>query len=438
MAHTNLINGINLTPTNSLVHLLDSNDTDDNNEVPIVKHSAYYGENDFSSMLANKAGLTILSGNIQSIKAKFDELEAFINRVNTSNPISLICLQECWLDEKNIESIAMFNLKDYNMSYQTKQCCGHGGLIIYVHTQFTCTRIDTISQAATGWEYMCVELSHQTPRSPKYLVCNVYRKPGELREDFNLFLQEFASFTLRVKRANKSSYICGDYNIDLLKIQRNAHFNEFFDNLISCGFFPKITLPTRIAGQSASLIDNIFSNNIDEREKSGILLNHISDHQLIFTYIEHLSYIQKVPKFVEVEKVNSSSIKKFVEELENLNIYDGLNKSVDSSPHLNYDTFINLVQYAKNKHIPRKQVKYQKKKHKKSKWMTTGILNSINTKDRMYKLLLKTDPLTDRYMTLKARFKTYRETLRRSINEAKKMYYQKVFGLYRNDMKKLG
>ena len=143
-----------------------------------------------------------------------------------------------------------------------------------------------------------------------------------------------------------------------------------------------------------------------------------------------------MPKFVEVENVISSSIKKFVEELENLNIYDDLNKSVDSSQHLNYDTFINLVQYAKNKHIPRKQVKYQKKKHKKSKWMTTGILNSINTKDRMYKLLLKTDPLTDRYMTLKARFKTYRETLRRSINEAKKMYYQKVFGLYRNDMKK--
>ena len=28
--------------------------------------------------------------------------------------------------------------------------------------------------------------------------------------------------------------------------------------------------------------------------------------------------------------------------------------------------------------------------------MTTGILNSINTKDIMYKLLLKTDPLTDR------------------------------------------
>ena len=53
MAHTNLTNGINLTPTNSLVHILDSNDTDDNNEVPIAKHSAYYGEKEFSSKLAS-------------------------------------------------------------------------------------------------------------------------------------------------------------------------------------------------------------------------------------------------------------------------------------------------------------------------------------------------------------------------------------------------
>ena len=32
-----------------------------------------------------------------------------------------------------------------------------------------------------------------------------------------------------------------------------------------------------------------------------------------------------------------------------------------------------------------KSVRYQKRKHKKSKWMTTGISNSINTKDRYFK-----------------------------------------------------
>ena len=64
------IDGIGLTETNSLIHLLDNNDTDDNNEVPIIKHSAYYDDNKFSTMLAYKADLSILSGNIQSINAK--------------------------------------------------------------------------------------------------------------------------------------------------------------------------------------------------------------------------------------------------------------------------------------------------------------------------------------------------------------------------------
>ena len=51
----------------------------------------------------------------------------------------------------------------------------------------------------------------------------------------------------------------------------------------------------------------------------------------------------------------------------------------------NYEIFITLYQLAKNKHLPMKSVRYQKRKHKKSKWMTTGILNSINTKDGLYK-----------------------------------------------------
>ena len=51
----------------------------------------------------------------------------------------------------------------------------------------------------------------------------------------------------------------------------------------------------------------------------------------------------------------------------------------------NYEIFITLYQLAKNKQLPMKSVRYQKRKHKKSKWMTTGILNSINTKDGLYK-----------------------------------------------------
>ena len=33
------------------------------------------------------------------------------------------------------------------------------------------------------------------------------------------------------------------------------------------------------------------------------------------------------------------------------------------------------VQCAKDKHMPKQMVKYNKKKHKKTKWMTQAILN---------------------------------------------------------------
>ena len=110
------------------------------------------------------------------------------------------------------------------------------------------------------------------------------------------------------------------------------------------------------------------------------MLNHISDHQFLFTYIERLSYIEKVPKFVEIEKPDANSLENFIQELNDMNIYDQLLKPIDSSPHENYDIFMKLIQYAKNLHFPKKTVKFNKKKHKKSKWMTYGILNSINKK----------------------------------------------------------
>ena len=58
-----------------------------------------------------------------------------------------------------------------------------------------------------------------------------------------------------------SSYICGDFNINLLKINVKAHFNTFGENTLSSGFFSKITLPTRISETCSTLNDNILTND---------------------------------------------------------------------------------------------------------------------------------------------------------------------------------
>ena len=151
-----------------------------------------------------------------------------------------------------------------------------------------------------------------------------------------------------------------------------------------------------------------------------------------------MSYIEKVPKFMNIQKTDPLSVDNFINELREQNIYDRMHQPLDTNPNDNYEIFITHFQLAKNKHLPMKSVRYQKRKHKKSKWMTTGILNSINTKDRLYKTLLKTDTSSNAYRVAKANFKRYREILRNSIKRAKMLYYKKTFNLYQNDVKKPG
>ena len=48
-----------------------------------------------------KSKLSILSLNIQTINTKFDEVKIILDDINQQHPISVICLQETHLDEKD-------------------------------------------------------------------------------------------------------------------------------------------------------------------------------------------------------------------------------------------------------------------------------------------------------------------------------------------------
>jgi len=442
MAHRNrFIDDDDLSVSTSLTHLMDMNDRDDDvDETRIVKHSPYYSETNFINLLTSRAGLCILDLNIRNIHSNFDELELFINRANIKNPISAICLNECWIDENT--PVSDIQISNYRMFYQRGNRKGHGhcGLIIYVHEQFKSKEI-VINQENTAWDYQCIEISHHKSNSKKYLLCNLYRIPGEIVGDINTFTDEFSAFLTSVKNLKHSAYICGDYNINLLAINSKRHYSTYFDNVVSKGFFPRITLPTRLQDESRTLIDNIFTNNIEENNtsKSGILINDIghSDHKMIFTYQENITYIEKNKKCITIENRDEVSINKFIDELKILNIYEQMNKTINSNPQDNYEVFSLLVKYAKEKHLPKKEVKFNRKKHKKAKWLTNGILNSINTKNRLYKVFIQADIGNGiMYNVLKDKYKCYRATLRKSIREAKRLYYMRIFQMCRNDMKK--
>ena len=54
-----------------------------------------------------------------------------------------------------------------------------------------------------------------------------------------LSLQNLQIYRAVYKIKKSIAYICGDYNIDLLKIQEKHQYNDFFDNIMSLGFHPE-------------------------------------------------------------------------------------------------------------------------------------------------------------------------------------------------------
>ena len=74
----------------------------------------------------------------------------------------------------------------------------------------------------------------------------------------------------------------GDFNNDLLKLDLNDNSNSFINLMFSSAFYPTISKPTRITKSTATLIDNIFSNTLEEECETGLLLTDLSDHLPVF------------------------------------------------------------------------------------------------------------------------------------------------------------
>ena len=424
-----------LSESTSLTHLLNCSDHSELDDIDVINHSPYYSECDFQKLITSKGTLSIMSLNCQSINAKFDDLQLFINRSNERGHLSIICLQETWTD--NNCDISLYQLLNYKLFHKGNQCSSHGGLFIYVHEEFNVEPAN-IAFNSTRWEGFCLKITQTRPYVKHYVIANIYRPPYESIDDFALFNEQFITLLNNISEMRHSSYICGDFNINFLKINVKAHYNTFFENTLSSGFFPKITLPARVSETCSTLIDNILTNVIESNyDKAGILTNQISDHQAIFLSTNSKLSRYSGSKYINVETKDDISLNNFINELENLNIPGQLNSELNANPNNNYRIFSKAVNFAKEKHLPIKKKKINRHKHKINKWITRVILKSINTKNKLYKQLVQTSKRNvDAYEHLKVRFNRYRNILKHSIKDAKRIYFQNIFAKFKHDIKR--
>ena len=121
------------------------------------------------------------------------------------------------------------------------------------------------------------------PRKSNIIVGVIYRHPSMDLADGNCnYLNKLLENT---SKEQKSTFLLGDFNINLLNYNEHNETNDFLDSLASNSFIPLILQPTRITSHSNTLTDNIFSNVIDPDIISGNLTATISDHLPQFAII---------------------------------------------------------------------------------------------------------------------------------------------------------
>ena len=81
-----------------------------------------------------------------------------------------------------------------------------------------------------------------------------------------------------ISKEQKSVFLLGDFNVNLLNYNEHNQKNRFLDFLTFNSFTTLILQSTRIICHSNTLIDNIFSNFIYPGILSGNLAATISDH----------------------------------------------------------------------------------------------------------------------------------------------------------------
>ena len=121
----------------------------------------------------------------------------------------------------------------------------------------------------------------QRNNEENFIMGCLYKPPNVQTE---IFHDEIKQVLAKIGFENKLCFLFGDFNINILNA--DSHVVVVIDLMYSNGFYPLISKPTRITSHSATLIDNIFSNDLDNHKNSGILWSDI-----LITYLYFRSLI---------------------------------------------------------------------------------------------------------------------------------------------------
>ena len=324
----------------------------------------------------------------------------------------------------NSENTNLF-IEGYNFIHKSRKDKIGGGVGFFIenNTQYK-QRDDLDFFDHQVFESMFLEIVR--PKQSNIIIGTIYRPPDANLAEFNLKIDGLLS---KISKERKPCYLMGDFNIDLLKYEKHSITNNYLDNIFSHCFLPFINRPTRITAHSASLIDNILTNNLPINTKSGILFTDISDHLPVFMVLpesDEETTNQNKTNLVR-RLINAKTKEKFKNQLSS-HSWDSIYST--DHPEEAYNNFVKTYKEMYNECFHFKTISQKQAKLYRKPWITKGLQKSIKTKYNLYKKYLRHPSLHN-----ETRYKKYKNRLNHLLKIPKRNHYDDKFENAKGNLK---
>ena len=356
--------------------------------------------------------LSLVHINARSLHQSFDSITSLVTRENVK--VDILMLSETWV---NPDVIDCYQIDGYEMLHSIPYGNVTGkGCAMYIKKEIFpyCTIVKELSICQV--EFQCISVLIASPEGVSFIVSTLYRSPSY---PLSLLLPFLDDSLDRIARLKKPCFWAGDFNVNLFKYNDSHDPKAFLDCMNSYGFFPTITVPTRISNVppfSATLIDNIFTNALDSITFNGALCAGIADHQAVCCTTDLVQ--RRRPAILSVPPKPRFGYSRLEELKTNLSSsLDGL-LAVDD-PEICARSLITAIQTeVSDLSIDRPN----RRNNPIQPWITQSLLGSINARNTLLRTFLR-----NRSAENLSKYKKYRNVLRLTMRRAKQEYFRSQF-----------
>ena len=201
--------------------------------------------------------LSLCHVNIRSARKNLGAFENYLNILK--HEFTVKALTETWLNDNDCD---LYGLSGYKVIGRHRVNRTGGGVAVCIQDHVSFRERPDLSSSAEDFETVFIEIEHGNQQNPRNVLIGViYRPPNQ---DILLFNEKINNIMNDVRMENKICFLLGDYNINILNYASHVHTAQFVDMMSSSGFLPLITRPTRVTATSDTLIDNIFTNYLED------------------------------------------------------------------------------------------------------------------------------------------------------------------------------